>query len=70
MQHTKRYFSFVEDSRRMNTYFEQRNRIAEHNQRYDRGQVTYRMGLNAYSDMTQEEFVDHMNGARRPTRVK
>lgn len=66
MRHAKRYGSFAEDSRRMSQYLEQRDRIAEHNQRYERGLVSYRMGLNAYSDLSQEEFTYHMNGLKRP----
>lgn len=70
MQHAKRYGNFAEDSRRMRIYLEHKNRIAEHNQQYDRGLVSYRMGLNAYSDLSQQEFTNHMNGLKRPSKVK
>lgn len=66
MKHSKRYTNFFEDSRRMNTYIENRRRIDEHNQLFDSGNVTYRMSLNEYSDLSHDEFVAQMNGAKRP----
>lgn len=66
MKHSKRYGSFFEDGRRMNTYLENRRMIDEHNRLYDSGNVTYRMNLNEYSDLSNEEFAAHMYGANRP----
>lgn len=31
-------------------------KIIEHNEDYDKGLSTYKMGLNAYADYTAEEF--------------
>jgi len=36
--------------------------IAKHNREYDMGLHTYTMGVNEYTDWTNEEFVGHMNG--------
>lgn len=66
MKHSKSYTNFLEDSRRMNTYFGNSRRINEHNALYDAGNVTYRMSLNEYSDLSHDEFVSQMNGAKRP----
>lgn len=66
MKHSKSYPNLREDGQRMNTYFANRRIIDEHNLRYDAGQVTYRMGLNEFSDLSHEEFVSRMNGAKRP----
>lgn len=56
----------MEDARRRNTYFENRRQINEHNKLYETGNVTYRMSLNEYSDLSHSEFVAQMNGAKRP----
>lgn len=66
MKHSKSYTSFFEDGRRMSTYFENRRIIDEHNKLYDSGNVTFRMGLNEYSDLSHDEFIAQMNGAKRP----
>lgn len=66
MKHSKSYTGFTEDARRMNTYFENRKRINEHNKLYDSGKVTYRMSLNEYSDLSHDEFISQMNGAKPP----
>lgn len=66
MKHSKNYMNLFEDSRRMNTYFENRRTIDEHNRLYESGNYTYRMSLNEYSDLSHDEFVAQMNGARRP----
>lgn len=66
MEHSKTYRNFFEDSRRMNTYLDNRRRINEHNQLYDSGNVTFRMGLNEYSDLSDDEFSAQMNGAKQP----
>lgn len=62
MQHSKFYQNFSEDSRRMNIYLQNRDTINQHNMRYQRGQTTYRMALNKYSDLTHEEYITQMTG--------
>lgn len=67
MQHSKRYSNFFEDRRRMNNFLENRFEMARHNALFEQGKVTYRMGLNEYSDLSHDEFVSTMNGLRPST---
>lgn len=46
----------------MAIFLEHRNEIIKHNQLYDKGLVSFNMILNAYSDLTTNEFSDRMNG--------
>lgn len=41
---------------------ENRHKIAKHNQRYEQGLVTYKLGLNKYADMLHHEFAATLNG--------
>lgn len=52
----------------MNIYLENSNRVRQHNEQYSRGEVSYRFGLNEYSDLTHEEFVSKMNGLKTSLR--
>ncbi|XP_047531377.1 cathepsin L-like [Vanessa atalanta] len=60
-EHNKLYENETEEKFRMKIFAENKLVIAEHNQRFERGQVTYRLGTNKYADMLHHEFVD-MNG--------
>lgn len=46
----------------MAIFLEHRDEIIKHNQLYDKGLVSFNMILNAYSDLTTNEFSDRMNG--------
>ncbi|XP_022236828.1 cathepsin L1-like [Limulus polyphemus] len=62
--YNKKYEGKVEGVRRL--IFEQNvARIVHHNLEADLGIHTYRLGLNAYADLTSEEFVKQLNGFRR-----
>lgn len=41
----------------MNIFNENRRKIAEHNDIYEKGLVTFKMGLNEFADWTYDEFV-------------
>ncbi|XP_055297299.1 procathepsin L-like [Sitodiplosis mosellana] len=69
-KHGKGYRNYFEDTRRMNIYLENSIRVRQHNERFNRGEVSYRYGLNKYSDLTHEEFVSEMNGLRTSLRVR
>lgn len=67
-KHAKRYKNFFEDARRRNIYVENSKKVREHNQRFDRGEVTYRLALNKYSDLTNEEFISLLTGLKTSSR--
>ncbi|XP_013166127.1 PREDICTED: cathepsin L-like isoform X2 [Papilio xuthus] len=62
MEHNKNYDSEVEDNLRMKIYAENKHNIAVHNQKFARGEVSFRLKENKYADMLQHEFVLTMNG--------
>lgn len=60
--HTKNYQNVHEESHRMDTYTKRKNEIDEHNRMFDSGLVTFKMALNAFSDLTDDEFFNRMDG--------
>ncbi|CAH2085103.1 unnamed protein product [Euphydryas editha] len=62
LEHEKSYESEEEERNRMMIFLANKYRVDKHNQLFERGQVTFRLGLNKYSDMSLGEFVHTMNG--------
>lgn len=62
MQYGKSYATSEEDQYRFKTFLERKHSIAEHNSRYEKGEVTYKKGLNKFSDMAPHELASRMNG--------
>lgn len=60
MMHSKSYASRAEETRRYNLYMVNRHLIAKHNQKFAMKEVSYKMGINEFSDMTSEEFLQRM----------
>ncbi|XP_066994144.2 cathepsin L [Anabrus simplex] len=65
LQHRKKYTSPTEEKFRMKIFMENRNKIAKHNARFERGEVKYKLGLNKYGDMLHHEFTSALNGFNR-----
>lgn len=65
LEHSKKYINPVEERFRQKVFLENRRKIAKHNQLYEMGKVTYKLGLNKYSDLLHQEFVEAMNGFNR-----
>ncbi|XP_023022881.2 digestive cysteine proteinase 1 isoform X1 [Leptinotarsa decemlineata] len=57
---SKSYRNIVEEKQRFNIFLSNLLRIEEHNKKFERGQTTYRMGVNKFADLTPEEFMDRM----------
>ncbi|KAL1131623.1 hypothetical protein AAG570_011237 [Ranatra chinensis] len=55
----------MEDRYRMKVFRMNKKKVQRHNQQYEKGQVSYQMELNHYSDMLHHEFVARMNGYNR-----
>lgn len=62
LAHDKKYESEVEESFRMKIFLDNRHKIAKHNQRYERGEVSYKLGMNHFGDLLHQEFRKTMNG--------
>lgn len=63
----KSYENEEEDKKRKAIYFENKQHVEEHNKKFETGQVTWKMGINQFSDLSQEEFQNrHTGGCKRP----
>ncbi|KAH8240332.1 hypothetical protein KR032_010470 [Drosophila birchii] len=60
----KSYKDVAEQQLRHKIFNENRIKIDEHNQRFANGEVSFKMAINEYSDMTSQEFSDMMTGLR------
>ncbi|XP_056631174.1 procathepsin L-like [Diorhabda carinulata] len=60
-----RNFGAEEDAKRFEIFKKNLEKIEAHNKLYDEGKSTYQMGINDFTDMTEEEFAIR-NGLRRP----
>nr|CAD7454114.1 unnamed protein product [Timema tahoe] len=65
LEHEKQYESATEEKFRLKIFMENRNKIAKHNARFEKGEVTYKVGMNKYGDMLHHEFVNTLNGFNR-----
>lgn len=62
LEHNKYYETIEEELARKKVFQKNLNKIIEHNKRFIIGLVTYEMGLNLFSDMTDHEFKSKMHG--------
>jgi cathepsin L len=60
--HNKQYDTDFEERFRMKVYYENKRKVDRHNQHFERGNRTFELGPNEYSDMLPHEFVRTMNG--------
>uniref|UniRef100_A0A6B2E5P4 cathepsin L n=1 Tax=Phlebotomus kandelakii TaxID=1109342 RepID=A0A6B2E5P4_9DIPT len=60
-EHSKNYRDH-EDRMRFEIFKDNKHKIARHNQRFEDGKVTFKMGLNKYADLLHHEFVGRLNG--------
>ncbi|XP_030746899.1 cathepsin L-like proteinase [Sitophilus oryzae] len=54
--HGKNYQTEEEEQRRFQIFQDNFKKIKEHNEKYERGETTYTMGINKFADLTPEEF--------------
>lgn len=62
LEHSKTYDDPMEERFRQKIFLENKRKIAQHNQLYEQGKVSYKLGLNKYADLLHQEFVATMNG--------
>lgn len=53
-----------EDRRRKTIFLDNLKEISDHNERFDKGLVSYRLNVNSYGDLTTDEFLRRMNGLK------
>lgn len=56
--HKKLYGSSIEEQKRYLIFSKNVKKIEEHNEKYDKGLSTYKMGINHLADLTAEEFMN------------
>ncbi|XP_034101935.1 procathepsin L-like [Drosophila albomicans] len=56
VEHKKSYDSKYEEQLRLQIFKDNKKLIDRHNKRYVAGEKTYKMGVNKFTDLTQEEF--------------
>jgi cathepsin L len=61
-KHNKQYASNEEEGKRRLIWEENLKKIQAHNLRADMGHHTYRLGMNQFGDLTNQEFVQIYNG--------
>ncbi|XP_046662481.1 procathepsin L-like isoform X2 [Homalodisca vitripennis] len=64
--HEREYDTPEEELKRKNIFLENLQFVREHNEKFEKGEVTFDVEINKYSDLTTEEFVTMMNGYKRP----
>ena len=52
----------AESARRASIFAANVAKIVAHNERYNRGEETFSKGINQFTDMTEREFLEHING--------
>ena len=62
LTHGKTYSDQFIELKHMQTYAANKAYINKHNAEADAGMHTFRLGINKYADMTNEEFRAMMNG--------
>lgn len=61
IKYSKKYRSEAEDKSRMEIFLKNKEKISEHNELYEKRLSSYKMGLNDFSDLTDDEFNSRMN---------
>lgn len=69
LAHNKNYGSDAEEQARKNIFQSNLERVIEHNKLFEKGYVSYKKGLNSFSDMSDEEFSIQMYGTNASTIV-
>jgi len=64
--HSKTYETEEEEHSRFAIYRDNKIKIAEHNVRFEAGEISWEVGMNVFGDMTDAEFKSKMTGQAMP----
>ncbi|RZC34145.1 Peptidase C1 and/or Inhibitor I29 domain containing protein [Asbolus verrucosus] len=64
--HGKQYANIQEETFRKELFLKKLQHIEEHNEKYEQGLVSYRVGINKFTDFTEEELRPYIQGLRIP----
>ncbi|XP_030762340.1 cathepsin L-like proteinase [Sitophilus oryzae] len=65
--HSKEYQSPEEEAFRFQIFQDNLKFIRNHNKKYEKGEVSFVLGINKYADLTHEEFKKQFSGGfKRP----
>ncbi|KAH8307609.1 hypothetical protein KR044_005233 [Drosophila immigrans] len=67
LEYNKIYQDNSEELLRKQIFKDNKKLIVEHNQQYENGQETFKMGVNEFTDLLQEEFTLLMMGSQNST---
>lgn len=65
VEHNKKYSDAGEDNFRQKIFLANRYKIAKHNIRYFKKEVSFKLDINKYADMLHDEFERTLNGFNR-----
>lgn len=60
--YSKVYANHTDEQFRKNIFIENKKLIADKNQLYEEGKVSYKLAMNKYGDLSNHEFVALMTG--------
>lgn len=66
MKYKKNYQNQTENKIRMKIFLKNKQKIDDHNKKHVQGSVSYKMGLNKFSDQSPEELNALMKGLSPP----
>ncbi|KAJ8921565.1 hypothetical protein NQ315_010470 [Exocentrus adspersus] len=61
VKHGRSYRSRLETSKRFGIFKENLRKIEDHNNKFQRGEVSYNLAINKFADLTEEEFKARLN---------
>lgn len=67
LKYGKSYQNETEDKIRMEIFLKNKHKVEEHNEKHAKGSVSFKMGLNKFSDLSPEEVNAQMKGSLRPS---
>lgn len=53
----------------MEIFLKNKDKVEEHNENHSKGLVSYKMGLNQFSDLSPDEMSNRMKGLRPSDRL-